>query len=532
MAAATRTLALLNEQADGLRAELLALRQDLAEVQRDFSEAQGAELREAYEQLVLAALHAETIAETAVNNLGELAHSSQRDALTGTPNRALMLDRLEQAIAMARRHGTHLAVFFLDLDGFKKINDTLGHAIGDEVLQTVARRLELTLRDSDNVSRHSGDEFLVLLPDIARVSDASVIAGRMLSALAVIDHVGDQSIHLSASIGIAVYPDDGEDASTLISRADTAMYRSKRLGNSGFQFYREMHPSEPKVRSSVQDLRLPETRHESALVQHETHLRHLREANEHLVIAALTAEELKARAEDARRQQVRFLAMVAHELRSPLTSIRTVAELLNRARADEPRLAQLDTVVRRQVAHMARFVEDLLDGPEAGTGTFRLERSTVDMADVVGMAVETCRPAMDARLQRLKVKLPPSPLLVQGDPVRLAQVFCNLLDNASRCAPEGGKVALLGVILDHALEITISDNGAGISLEDLPHVFDLFEQATQPLDPHDRRPGIGLAVVRDLVRAHGGRAVARSAGRGSGSEFIITLPLAGGPAGV
>jgi diguanylate cyclase (GGDEF)-like protein len=243
LAAAARTLASLNEQAEALRAELRALQQELTQVREDFREVREAQLLEANEQLVLAALHSETVAETAVSALNELTRSSQRDALTNTPNRALMLDRLERAIAVARRRGTRSAVIFLDIDGFKKINDTLGHAVGDEVLQLVARRLEHVIRDSDNVSRHSGDEFLVLLPEIARACDAGRIARRMLSVLAAVDRVGDQAIHLSASLGIAIYPEDGDDPGTLIRRADAAMYRSKRRGNGSFAFYEERFSS-------------------------------------------------------------------------------------------------------------------------------------------------------------------------------------------------------------------------------------------------------------------------------------------------
>jgi len=237
VAAATRTLALLNQQADALRTQLVELRRDLANGQRDFSAVRAAQLREANGQLVLAALHAETIAETAVSDLGEVVRSSQRDALTDTPNRALMRDRLECAIAMARRHRTRIAMVFLDLDHFKQINDTLGHAVGDQVLQLVARRLESVVRDSDTVSRHGGDEFLVLLTGISRASDAAQIADKIIAALSAPSRVGGHVLRLSASVGVTIYPEDGEDAATLINRADAAMYRSKRSGLGGFEFH-------------------------------------------------------------------------------------------------------------------------------------------------------------------------------------------------------------------------------------------------------------------------------------------------------
>jgi len=237
--AATETLASLNAQVQGVRAELGRLRRELAKVQSEVGGRQPAHLIEANEQLVISALRSETIAEAAVSELGDMSRIAQHDALTDTANRALMLDRLENAIHMARRRGTRLAVFFVDLDNFKEINDTQGHAVGDEVLQLVARRLESVVRDSDTVSRHGGDEFLVLLADVAQESDAAQIATKMLSALAEPCGVGDQTLSLSASLGIAIYPEHGNDPASLISHADAAMYRSKKSGYGSFEFHCE-----------------------------------------------------------------------------------------------------------------------------------------------------------------------------------------------------------------------------------------------------------------------------------------------------
>src|SRR4051812_21236375 len=152
-------VARLNEQANGMRLELAQLRQQLTAVQRGVTSEHSVNLQEANEKLVLAALHAESIADAAVKSLNELSRSAQRDTLTDTPNRAVMLDRIENAIALARRHGTGVAVLFIDLDGFKRVNDTFGHAIGDTTLQLAARRLESVVRNSDTVGRHGGDEF-------------------------------------------------------------------------------------------------------------------------------------------------------------------------------------------------------------------------------------------------------------------------------------------------------------------------------------------------------------------------------------
>ncbi len=530
VAAATRTVALLNKQAEEIRADILRSRRELARVQHDYGDARAAQLVEANEQLVLAALQAETIAETATSHLDELARTSQRDALTETPNRALMLDRLENAIALARRHVTRLAVLFLDLDQFKHINDTLGHMVGDEVLRLVARRLESVVRASDSVSRHGGDEFLVLVGEITQSADAAVITTKILAVLTAPCRVGDHMLRLSASVGIATYPEDGEDAATLISRADAAMYRSKRRRHGGFEFHREEFPGGRGPDQSILDRPpQPAPRHESALAEQEPRFRELREANEQLVIAALTAQELEAQTEEAYTRQTKFLAMVAHELRNPLIPIRTAAELLNRALRDEPLLAQLQAAIKRQVSLVSRLVDDLLDGSRVSAGKFRLESSMVEMTGILSLAVESCRPAVESRSQHLTIHLAPAPLLVLGDPVRLGQVFSNLLDNASKYTAKGGEISLTAVVLDRSLQVSIADNGIGITVDALPTIFELFTQDARALALYDGGLGIGLAVVRDLVEAHGGTVVARSPGRDLGSDFIVTLPMAARP---
>src|ERR1700730_7940800 len=243
IAAAGRTLAQLKKRAGGVRAELLRLRKTVAEVRWQFSETQAAQLRDANERLVLSSLQAETIADTAVNDLSELARSSQRDPLTDTPNRALMLDRLESAIAFARRHATRTALLFIDLDHFKGINDSLGHAVGDEVIKLAARHLQAAVRASDTVSRHGGDEFLVLLAEVADEPSASCVARKILRALDTISIVGGHVVRLSASVGIAMYPEDGDDPETLIGRADAAMYNAKKCGRGRFALHSERRSS-------------------------------------------------------------------------------------------------------------------------------------------------------------------------------------------------------------------------------------------------------------------------------------------------
>jgi diguanylate cyclase (GGDEF)-like protein/PAS domain S-box-containing protein len=168
----------------------------------------------------------------------QMAHLAEHDFLTGLPNRMLLHDRVRQAISLSRRHMKKVVVMFLDLDGFKHINDSLGHPIGDKLLESVAGRLVDCVRDSDTVSRQGGDEFIVLLSEVEQAEDAALTAQRMLHAVAKPHSVGPHDLHVTTSIGMSVYPDDGLDAETLIKNADTAMYQAKENGRQCYQFFK------------------------------------------------------------------------------------------------------------------------------------------------------------------------------------------------------------------------------------------------------------------------------------------------------
>jgi len=168
----------------------------------------------------------------------QMVHSAQHDILTGLPNRMLLNDRIGQAIALSRRHGKKVAVLFLDLDGFKHINDSLGHSAGDKLLQSVSKRLDDCVRASDTVSRQGGDEFVVLLSEVEQAEDVAISARRILEAVATAHPIDMHNLHVTASIGLSVYPDDGADAETLIKNADTAMYQAKENGRQSYQFFK------------------------------------------------------------------------------------------------------------------------------------------------------------------------------------------------------------------------------------------------------------------------------------------------------
>ncbi|MGA2945659.1 MAG: EAL domain-containing protein [Xanthobacteraceae bacterium] len=184
------------------------------------------------------AVERKTMESVALAMARQMTHSAEHDFLTGLPNRMLLNDRIGQAIALAKRHATKVAVLFLDLDGFKHINDSLGHPVGDKLLQSVAKRLVDCIRGSDSVSRQGGDEFVVLLLDLENAEDAAITARRILQAVAQPHSIDRHDLHVTASIGVSVYPDDAPDAETLIKNADTAMYQAKENGRRSFQFFK------------------------------------------------------------------------------------------------------------------------------------------------------------------------------------------------------------------------------------------------------------------------------------------------------
>ncbi|MEO7973973.1 MAG: diguanylate cyclase, partial [Thermoanaerobaculia bacterium] len=183
----------------------------------------------------------------------QMAHSAEHDFLTGLPNRILLNDRVGQAIALAPRHGNKVVLLFLDVDGFKYINDSLGHSIGDKLLKSISERLVACVRESDTVSRQGGDEFVVLLSEVDRWEHAEATARRMLQAVAAPHSIDNHELHVSASIGVSVYPDDGVDAETLIKNADTAMYQAKAHGRQSYKFFKPAMYFRAVERQSIEE---------------------------------------------------------------------------------------------------------------------------------------------------------------------------------------------------------------------------------------------------------------------------------------
>jgi len=240
---------------------------------------------------------------------------------------------------------------------------------------------------------------------------------------------------------------------------------------------------------------------------------------------ALNNALLYSEIQSADHRKDEFLAMLAHELRNPLAPIRSAVSVMRQVGGQAPLLAWSRDVIDRQVAHLTRLVDDLLDVSRLTQGKIRIEKQSVDLASVIESALEVSRPSINSHKHRIEVKLPATPVYLDGDPVRLAQIFSNLLNNAAKYTPEGGRISVFSELDGNRVLVRIRDNGCGIPADLLPHVFDLFTQANRSLARSEGGLGIGLTLVRDLVEKHGGTVEALSDGPGEGSEFIVGLPV-------
>ncbi len=233
-------------------------------------------------------------------------------------------------------------------------------------------------------------------------------------------------------------------------------------------------------------------------------------------------EHERLRAESASRAKDEFLAMLGHELRNPLSPILTATQLM-RLRG-EAVFEKERTVIERQVKHMSRLVDDLLDVSRITRGKVELRRRPLEIADVIAQAVEIASPALEERAHALAVDVAGNGMVVHADPNRLAQVIGNLLHNAAKYTPHGGSIRVTAHATDSTVAVSVRDSGIGIDPALLPHVFDLFVQGRQGIDRAAGGLGLGLAIARTLVELHGGTIHARSAGEGQGSEMVVELP--------
>ena len=241
----------------------------------------------------------------------------------------------------------------------------------------------------------------------------------------------------------------------------------------------------------------------------------------------ILASERAARAEAERHSKMKdkFLAMLAHELRNPLAPITNAAQLLRMPSVDENLRLKASSIISRQVRHMTELVDDLLDVSRVTRGLVKLETETLELSGVLRAAVEQARPHIEERKHALTVEAPMRQVMVAGDRTRLVQVLVNLLNNAAKYTPQGGKITLRLEAGPEQARMTVIDNGAGMDAKLLPHVFDLFTQAERTPDRSQGGLGIGLALVKTIVQMHGGQVEAHSDGPNLGSSVSVLLPL-------
>ena len=232
---------------------------------------------------------------------------------------------------------------------------------------------------------------------------------------------------------------------------------------------------------------------------------------------------------DTAQRMHEFIAMLAHELRNPLAPIRNAVALMERRKITDPLVESMRQTIDRQSQNLTRIVDELLDVNRVARGQFVIEKQTLDLRDVIARAVETSRPIIDRHGHHLQLSIPDQPIDCYGDPMRLAQVLVNILNNAAKYTPDGGDIRLSTAVKDSRVELRVRDNGRGIERDAIDRIFDLFMQVDPQAGSALGGLGVGLALVRRIVELHGGSVHVVSDGLGKGSEFIVRLPIIAPP---
>jgi PAS domain S-box-containing protein len=244
-----------------------------------------------------------------------------------------------------------------------------------------------------------------------------------------------------------------------------------------------------------------------------------------MVVTDLTEQKQHQGLQEANRRKDEFLAMLAHELRNPLAPIRNALYLLKRGEMDRSSSAEVRSMMERQVDHLARLIDDLMDVSRISSGKVELRMQVVDLRTVVDRAIEISRPLIEQKGHELVVDIPDELIRLDADPTRVEQILDNLLTNAAKYSDPGGHITLSVSREGDSALVRLRDDGIGIAPEKLPHIFDLFVQAERRLDRSQGGLGLGLSLVKSLVELHGGNVTALSAGLGKGTEFIVRLPV-------
>lgn len=246
------------------------------------------------------------------------------------------------------------------------------------------------------------------------------------------------------------------------------------------------------------------------------------QARDYLIERERTTEALR----QADRRKDEFLAILAHELRNPLAPIRNSLQILQMTACSDPAAEQVYEIMERQVNQLVRLVDDLMEVSRITRGLIELRKEDTNLATVVRSAVDTSKPLIEAKQQQLAISLPPDPIPLSGDVVRLGQVFSNLLNNAAKYTEPGGQICIHAKQLGSDVVVSVRDNGIGLSPDVLPDIFNMFMQVDRNANRSQGGLGIGLTLVKNLVELHGGAITTHSDGIGMGSEFLVRLPIA------
>lgn len=257
--------------------------------------------------------------------------------------------------------------------------------------------------------------------------------------------------------------------------------------------------------------------------------RRVAERTADLEAAATRLSASEERLKEADRRKDEFLAMLSHELRNPLAPIRNAVAILHAVGSPDPHVTQARTIVERQVAHLTRLVDDLLDASRLTQGRISLKRETLSLSEVIEGALESARPIVDQHEHTLSVEMSDAPLIVNGDRTRLVQIVTNLLSNAAKFTPKGGRLTLSVEPNQAGALIRVRDNGVGIPRQSLSRIFELFAQEESTLARSQGGLGIGLTLVKKLVEMHGGHVEIESDGSGAGTEVRFSLPTVAAP---
>lgn len=492
---------------------------------RDIPAARSDEILEVSELLAVTALHAHAADQDSRQALHSAARPYEVDALTGLPNRALFRDRFSQALAHARRRNSRVALLFVDLDHFKEVNDSLGHAAGDMIIRHVAQSLKEAGRDVDTVCRHGGDEFLILLSEIGDPSSAARFAEKVAASLSEPVRVGGTTLAVGASIGISVYPDDGEDQDILIQRADAAMYVAKRNG-IGFAFASTHTDATPRSTRTVSgEAHDPIGLLEVALAEANTSITDLKAANARLELDLLNAEREQGKANQAKQYQSQLLNVVAHELRNSLSPLQSAAEVLSLVRSDMSLMPRLELVLKRQIGHITTMLTDLLDVSRLNTGRMTMELERVDLAAILQTSAEQMAASFAKRNQNVWVLIEtPSPFLV-GDSGRLSQLVCSLLDRVSVTAAHGAEITASLYDRDGAMVFSAAEGRDGAAGHDAAAERLDVSDTSQSSDGSNMM-SVSVLVVIELLKSHGGELTIARAPTGDSVRFQCLLPLA------